>query len=90
MKTLLLDMWYNNVHLNENTMRESAKEKELTAQLEQYCEYIEKLLPGDKAEIVEKCKDCFWELLEQTDQENFIHGFRFGVRLLLEALSEES
>ena len=38
MKTLLLDLWYNNVHLNENTMRESAKEKKLTAQLEQYCE----------------------------------------------------
>ncbi len=89
MKSLLSDLWRDGFHLNGEVQRESAEKKELTALLERHRELLMAALPQSEAETLEKYEDCFWDMMALANKENFILGFRFGVRLLLEALSDE-
>ena len=89
MKKLLSDLWNDNFQLSGEGTRRSARERELTDWLGKYFEHLKSVLPESDREAIEKHEDCFWDLLDFTNEKNFIMGFRLGVRLMIEALSEE-
>ena len=89
MSKILSDLWDNDFPLDERRERRNLAESELTDRLEKYYEHLKKVLPENEIESVEKYDDCIWDLLAVTNRENFILGFRLGVRLIFEAFSKD-
>ncbi len=53
-------------------------------------EKLAALLSTQQKEVYEKVKDCMTDMNNLLEKENFIDGFRLGVKLIAEAVYDKS
>ena len=86
----LKNLWDGSINPSERFIREDSEYKEKSRQLCAVSLSIDKELSPTGKENFEAYKDLHADLRRIDEEESFVIGFRLGVRLLLDALSDYS
>ncbi|MBO5042577.1 MAG: hypothetical protein J6D87_06385 [Clostridia bacterium] len=88
MKRTLIDLWYGNIDPQEQAQA-NPQVPDLLKLLERNHDALNKTLNDDQKEILEKYQSCADEISGFCERDSFIYGFRLGMRLAIEALTDE-
>ena len=88
MKKTLVDLWYGNIDPQEQAQA-NPQVPDLLKLLERNRDTLSKTLNAEQIEILEKYESCADEISGFCERDSFIYGFRLGMRLAIEALSDE-
>lgn len=88
MRSILEEMWYGRIEPYDNSPM-SKEERYLIDLIAENRERLEKTLTEQQKEQLEKYIDCSQELSDLMQKEVFLHGFRLGARIVIEALYRE-
>ena len=89
MKTLLKELWLGNIDPQTKTFDEGSEYGKMMHLLGENEGELMSSLSKEQAELFEKCLDFHERLNEIHNEDAFVSGFRLGVRLIIESLSEE-
>ena len=89
MKRMLIDLWYGNIDPQEQAQA-NPQVPDLLKLLERNHDALSKTLNDDQKEILEKYQSCADEISGFCERDSFIYGFRLGMRLAIEALTDEN
>ena len=89
MKRTLIDLWYGNIDPQEQAQA-NPQVPDLLKLLERNHDALSKTLNDDQKEILEKYQCCADEISGFCERDSFIYGFRLGMRLAIEALTDEN
>ena len=89
MKRTLIDLWYGNIDPREQAQA-NPQVPDLLKLLERNHEALSKTLTDDQKVILEKYQSCADEIYGFCERDSFIYGFRLGMRLAIEALTDEN
>ncbi len=89
MKRTLIDLWYGNIDPQEQAQA-NPQVPDLLKLLERNHDALSKTLNDDQKEILEKYQSCADEISGFCERDSFIYGFRLGMRLAIEALTDEN
>lgn len=87
-RSILEELWYGRIEPYDD-IRMTKEERHLIDLIAENRERLEKTLTEQQKEQLEKYVDCFQELSDLTQKEVFLHGFRLGARIVIEALCRE-
>ena len=88
MKRTLIDLWYGNIDPQEQAQA-NPQVPDLLKLLERNHDALNKTLNDDQKELLEKYQSCADEISGFCERDSFIYGFRLGMRLAIEALTED-
>ena len=88
MKKTLVDLWYGNIDPQEQAQA-NPQVPDLLKLLERNHDALSKTLNDDQKVILEKYQSCADEISGFCERDSFICGFRLGMRLAIEALTED-
>jgi len=88
MKKTLVDLWYGNIDPQEQAQA-NPQVPDLLKLLERNHDALSKTLNDDQKVILEKYQSCADEISGFCERDSFIYGFRLGMRLAIEALTDE-
>jgi len=88
-KNILRRLFDGEIYPAENIKPDTPEYNETLEALEKEKEYFSKYLTGADAERFKKANDLYFEIIDIYGYECFAHGFRLGVTLLHEALSNK-
>ena len=88
MKRTLIDLWYGNIDPQEQAPI-NPQVPDLLKLLERNHDALSKTLNDDQKELLEKYQSCADEISGFCERDSFIYGFRLGMRLAIEALTED-
>ena len=83
--TLLEDLWYGNVNPHEAILTENKRYKHLLSLMGRNRDELTETLTDKQLETLEKYDEAMNEMHSLTEVEAFAHGFRLGIRLIIEA-----
>ena len=89
MKRTLIDLWYGNIDPQEQAQA-NPQVPDLLKLLERNHDALSKTLNDDQKELLEKYQSCADEISGFCERDSFIYGFRLGMRLAIEALTDEN
>lgn len=89
MAKVLKDLFYGNLSLSDRSMPKGSAMHKLSTKLCKCEETLEELLGEEGKEQLEALTRAQWEMDCLTAEENFILGFRLGVRIMAECLTRE-
>ena len=89
MKRTLIDLWYGNIDPQEQAQA-NPQVPDLLKLLERNHDALSKTLNDDQKVILEKYQSCADEISGFCERDSFIYGFRLGMRLAIEALTDEN
>ena len=89
MKRMLIDLWYGNIDPQEQAQA-NPQVPDLLKLLERNHDALSKTLNDDQKELLEKYQSCADEISGFCERDSFIYGFRLGLRLAIEALTDEN
>ena len=89
MKRTLIDLWYGNIDPQEQAQA-NPQVPDLLKLLERNHNALSKTLNDDQKELLEKYQSCADEISGFCERDSFIYGFRLGMRLAIEALTDEN
>ena len=89
MTKTLKDLYYGNLMLSAHVMPKGLAMHKLSTQLCKCEETLAGRLDEEGKERLEALTHAQWEIESLTAEENFILGFRLGVRLMTECLTGE-
>lgn len=89
MTKTLKDLFYGNLSLSDRSMPKGSAMYRLSTKLCKCEETLAELLGEAGKEPLEALTRTQWEIDCLTAEENFILGFRLGVRLMVECLTGE-
>ena len=89
MKKTLVDLWYGNIDPQEQA-QVNPQMPDLMKLLERNRDTLSKTLNAEQIEILEKYESCADEISGFCERDSFIYGFRLGMRLAIEALTDEN
>lgn len=89
MPKTLKDLFYGNLSLSDQSMPKGSTMYKLSTKLCKCEETLAELLDEGGKEQLEALTRAQWEMNCLTAEENFILGFRLGVRLMAECLTGE-
>ena len=89
MKRTLVDLWYGNIDPQEQAQA-NPQVPDLLKLLERNHDALSKTLNDDQKELLEKYQSCADEISGFCERDSFIYGFRLGMRLAIEALTDEN
>ena len=89
MKKTLVDLWYGNIDPQEQAQA-NPQVPDLLKLLERNHDALSKTLNDDQKVILEKYQSCADEISGFCERDSFIYGFRLGMRLAIEALTDEN
>lgn len=89
MAKVLKDLFYGDLSLSDRSMPKGSAMYKLSAKLCECEETLGELLGEEGKEQLEALTRAQWEMDCLTAEENFILGFRLGVRLMAECLTGE-
>ena len=89
MKRTLIDLWYGNIDPKEQA-QVNPQVPDLLKLLERNHDALSKTLNDDQKELLEKYQSCADEISGFCERDSFIYGFRLGLRLAIEALTDEN
>ena len=82
------ELYYGNVHPFERDIKKDSESDRLAKLVLRHDTELRKTLNDSETELFGKLKDAWSELTCLNECENFINGFRLGVRLTAESLQE--
>ncbi len=88
MRTTLEDLYYGNITPNNLQCKRGTPLQRVMEQSEECEEQLTALLDGKKKTLLLRLINAENEISSTLALENFIQGFRLGVRLMLEALDD--
>ena len=88
MKRTLIDLWYGNIDPQEQAQA-NPQVPDLLKLLERNHDALCKTLNDDQKELLEKYQSCADEISGFCERDSFIYGFRLGMRLAIEVLTED-
>ena len=88
MRRTLEDFYYGNITPNEQQMAPDSELKRATDRVARYESQLKEQLKENERAILEKLIRSQHEIDSITALENFILGFRLGVRLVAECMDE--
>lgn len=87
---LLLDrLWKEDYSVLERGTRRTGEYARISQQQTERLDMLRAELPQNSKQLFEEYQDGEMELASLTEEDAFIQGVRFGVRFILDALSEE-
>lgn len=89
MTKTLKDLFYGNLSLSDRSMPKGSAMYRLSTKLCKREEALAQRLGEDDKEYLEALTHVQWEIDCLTAEENFILGFRLGVRIMAECLMGE-
>lgn len=89
MAKVLKDLFYGDLSPSDRSMPKGSAMHRLSTKLCKCEETLAELLDGESKEQLEALTRAQWEMDCLTAEENFILGFRLGVRLMAECLTGE-
>ena len=87
-RSILEELWYGRIEPYDD-IRMTKEERHLIDLIAENRERLEKTLTEQQKEQLEKYIDCSQELSDLMQKEVFMHGFRLGARIVIEALYRE-
>lgn len=88
MRKILEDLYYGNITPNIRTVKHGTSLQRAMEQVEECEEKLTALLAGKEKTLLLRLLNAENEIGSTMALENFILGFRLGVRLILEALDD--
>ena len=82
------ELYYGNIHPYEREIKKDSEIDRLAKLLLRHVTELRKTLNDSETELLGILKDAWSELTCLNECENFINGFRLGVRLTAESLQE--
>ena len=89
MRKILEDLYYGNITPNEQRMTPSSEMEKAVARVASYEKKLIEQLEDTEQETLTKLIRSQHEINSITATENFILGFRLGVRLMAECMDED-
>lgn len=89
MKNLLLDLYYGRISPWEDPVVLDPEHKKLSNLLKEQEDTLLKNLTEEMRHVFKEYREAELEMQCIDEERIFIRGFRLGVRLMVEALSEE-
>ena len=86
MRTTLEDLFYGRISPNDKPFAVECDAKGYQNVILEAEEALEQSVNEEQLVLLKRMFDTFWELLEATELDRFIEGFRLGTRLMLEAM----
>lgn len=87
--TLLEDLWYGNIDPHEAILTDSKRYKHLLSLMARNRDELNETLTDKQSETLEKYDAAVNEMHSLSEVEAFSYGFRFGVRLMIEATNSK-
>lgn len=88
MKKTLIDFWYGNINPQDHK-QDDPRIADLLKLMQRNRSELNQTLNDSQREILEKYEDCANEMTSYCERDIFIYAFRLGMRLAIEALSDE-
>ena len=88
MRRILEDFYYGNIIPNEQMMAPDSELKQAAERVARYESQLAEQLKENEKSILEKLIQSQHEIDSITALENFILGFRLGIRLMAECMDE--
>lgn len=89
MKRTLIDFWYGNINPQDHK-QDDPRIADLLKLMGRNRSELNQTLNDSHREILEKYEDCANEMTSYCERDIFIYAFRLGMRLAIEALSDEN
>lgn len=89
MRKILEGLYFGNLIPNDRQMRSGSDLQRTTDEAAECEARLQSLLKGDEKELLLKLMNAQSEINGNLAMENFILGFRLGLRLAVEALEED-
>ena len=87
MKSILEEMWYDNISPQSDSRKEIPEMKELMGYIVRHQENLMETMTDEQREIFEKYEDCWSEYAGLSEGAIFVYAFRLGARIAIEVLS---
>ena len=88
MNNTLEALWYGNICPYEEIGRDNTEVKELMGLIVRNREVLSATLSEKQKEMLEKYDDCNNEMIALCNRDIFIEGFRLGMRMTVEGLTD--
>ena len=88
MKRTLIDFWYGNINPQDHK-QDDPRIADLLKLMGRNRSELNQTLNDRQREILEKYEDCANEMTSYCERDIFVYAFRLGMRLAIEALSDE-
>ena len=89
MKRALIEFWYGNINPQDHKQNDP-RVKDLSELMERNRSDLLRTLNDSQREIFEKYEDCINEISGCSERDIFVYAFSLGMRLAMEALSDEN
>ena len=90
MKSMIKELWRENINPQEDSRNNSPEMKELMEYMARHHDDLLKTMTDEQKEICEKFEDCWGEYATYAEEAIFEYAFKLGARLIYEALCEHS
>ena len=88
MKSVINELWYGNIIPQESSQTNTKEMKELLVYIARHHEDLEKSFTDEQRIIFEKFHECWSEYASYSEEAIFEYGFKLGMQIAIEALSE--
>ena len=86
MKSILEELWYNNIYPDSDYRKSTKETKELIGYIAAHRENLQSTLTDKQKEILEKFDDCYAELTGINEREIFVYAFKLGAKIAIESM----
>ena len=87
MKSMIKELWYGNIVPQEDSRQNTPEMKQLLEYISRHNTDLLKTMTDEQKEIFQKFHDCWSEYASLGECAIFCYAFKFGARLMLEALT---
>ena len=88
MKSIIGELWYGNIVPQEDGRTNTKEMKELLSYIIRHSADLDKTFTDDQKEIFQKLHDCWNEYMSLAEAAVFECGFKLGMQIAIEALTE--
>ena len=88
MKSIIKELWRENINPQEDSRNNSPEMKQLMEYMARHHDDLLKTMTDEQKEIFEKFEDCWSEYASYTEEAIFEYAFKLGMQIAIETLSE--
>lgn len=89
MEKIILDIYRGNYSALDRPYVINSKERNAFAQVDGLKKALEKVLPKEHHSLLEKYYDAFMDAVSATGEQEFVFGYRMGVKMMIAAWPDE-
>lgn len=89
MKSILEEMWYDNISPQTDSRKDIPEMKQLMGYIVRHHENLLNTMTDEQRNIFERYEDCWSEYAGLSEEAIFVYAFRLGAKIAIEALSPD-